>query len=50
MLPGKLIESIRNHLPFIRDIHAIDLKEGFTASLHEALRVAYVARNYSGEG
>jgi hypothetical protein len=37
MLPEKLIEQIRAHLNFVRQIHTNDLAEGFTASLPDAI-------------
>lgn len=41
MLPEKLIDPVREHLSFVRQIHTVDLTEGFTASLPEAIGVKY---------
>lgn len=41
MLPVKLIEPIREHMSFVRQIYAVDLAEGYTASLPEAIGVKY---------
>ena len=37
MLPETLIASLQEHFLQIREIHIIDLKDGFTASMPDAL-------------
>lgn len=41
MLPESLIEPLREHLKLVRQIHEIDLSEGFTASMPEAIARKY---------
>jgi integrase len=41
MLPESVIESLREHLEILKEIHAIDLKEGFTAAMSEAIARKY---------
>jgi len=41
MLPESLIEPLQEHLSLIREFHELDLKEGFTASMPEALARKY---------